>query len=143
MTVRSEPVLEEYSRPYWDAAAQGTLSIQRCISCDATVFPPYPECLECGSQDLKWIETSGRGVVHSASVVKSEILPGLEDRLPLVCALVSLDDAPDALIPTNIIDAIDVPVLHGTLVELAFEMAGTVALPVFRPRSDEDGGAAA
>lgn len=134
MTVRSVPVMQDYSRAYWDAARQGRLAIQRCLHCRRHYFPPYPECLECGSGQVEWTEVSGRGRVHTVAIVRDPVLPGLDDRLPLVCALVELDEAPEALIPSNILIEPGAAVLPGDALTVDFEQIGDdVALPVFRP----------
>jgi uncharacterized protein len=137
MTKRSWPVIDEYSAPYWDGAAKGQLTVQKCDDCAAIVFPPYPECLECGCSDTTWLPMRGIGTVHSLGVVEDSILPGLEDLLPLRCALVELDEGPSAILPTNIFAETGEHVAVGTRVRVDFELTGDVHLPVFRPYTDQ------
>jgi uncharacterized OB-fold protein len=136
MTVRSTPVRAAYADPYWDATEAGGIAIQVCRSCTEAVFPPFPECLACGSDDLKWTPTSGTGVVQAFSIVRDPILPGLEDQLPLHCALVRIDGYDTAVIPTNLVAEPGVVVEVGQRVEAVFEPCGVVQLPLFRPLAD-------
>ena len=38
--------------PYWDAADQHELTLQKCNSCQSYTHPPGPSCSNCGSKTL-------------------------------------------------------------------------------------------
>ncbi len=128
MTTRSVPVVSELTAPYWEGAQNGHLTIQKCDDCSAMVFPPYPECLACSSGNLTWTKMKGTGVIHSVSRVASDILPGLEDLIPLYVALVELDESKSAIIPTNVVGT---EIVAGMPVRVKFESLGNVELPIF------------
>ena len=52
---------------YLDA---GDWRIQRCRSCGTYVFQPRVMCPSCGHDGFDWVTPSGRGVVHSTTVVR-------------------------------------------------------------------------
>jgi uncharacterized protein len=133
MTTRSWPVVDEISAPYWDGAASGKLIMQRCDDCELFVFPPYPECLECGCRETSWVSMGGTGTVHSLAHVVDSILPGLEELLPLRCALVELDEGRGAILPTNVFADAGEAVAVGTRVRVDFESVHESRLPIFRP----------
>jgi len=47
----------------------GRLGFQRCAGCGATVFYPRVLCPVCGSAELAWETSSGRGVVYATTAV--------------------------------------------------------------------------
>ncbi|MER7084072.1 hypothetical protein SAMN02982929_02473 [Saccharopolyspora kobensis] len=54
-----------------DGLAAGELRFQRCRKCSAAVFQPRVLCPVCGSDDLAWQRSSGRGVVYSTTAVRT------------------------------------------------------------------------
>ena len=59
------PAITPEAQPFWDAAAQQKLKIQRCTDCNAWVWTPRPSCVECGSEKVEWTDMSGKGEVYS------------------------------------------------------------------------------
>lgn len=52
--------------------ARGEFYIQRCDACTQHVFYPRICCPHCGLPQLSWIKPSGRGIVYSTSVPRSQ-----------------------------------------------------------------------
>ena len=50
--------------------ARGDWRIQRCGGCGRHVFIPRAFCPHCEGDDLEWVTPSGRGTVHSTTVVR-------------------------------------------------------------------------
>ena len=128
MAHRSTPVVTELTAPFWRATEQGRIELQYCALCNRFIFPPFPECLGCDSSRPEWREVAASGSINTISVVESDILPGLEELIPLQVALVALDGVPGVLIPSNVLGA---GARSGDRVRATFEYAGTVALPLF------------
>lgn len=86
---RPVPVPTNITKPFWDAAKQGKLVLQRCRRCGTWQYWPRPVCMRCISRDLEWKEAAGRGVVYSFTITR---LPpeGFEGREPYVLASVDL-----------------------------------------------------
>jgi len=83
------------TQPFWDAALEERLVIQRCGSCGTHQFYPRPFCLACSSEDVGWVQASGGGTIYSLTTVQRQILPTLPP--PYVVALVELDKGPRIL----------------------------------------------
>src|SRR6202042_2156317 len=83
---RPRPVADETSRPYWDAAAEGRLVLQRCASWRRYPHPPGPRCRRCYGTKLEFEQVSGRGRVYSFTVSHVAFVPGFSSALPLIIA---------------------------------------------------------
>ena len=86
------PQPDALSGPYWEAAAEGRLLIQRCPACTRHQWYPRPLCLACGAREPDWVEASGRGTVHTFSVVRRTPNREFADELPYVFAIVELEE---------------------------------------------------
>jgi uncharacterized OB-fold protein len=86
--------------PFWTAARQHKLLIQRCNACGSHQFYPRPMCLKCSSLDLAWVPSCGTGTVYSMTTVRVPVTADLSP--PYVVALVDLDEGPRLL--TNLVN---------------------------------------
>ncbi len=128
------PLADATTLPWWEAAAEHRLVVQRCTSCRRTRHPPAPVCPECRSDESDWQELSGRGEVYSYTVVHRPIAAGQE--LPFVVAVIALEDSGGMRMISNVVDASPDQVEIGMPVELVWEdMSADLAIPRFRPRS--------
>jgi uncharacterized OB-fold protein len=78
--------------PYWRAARERKLIVQRCPACGAHQFYPRPFCLVCNRLDPDWVEVGGGGTVYSKTTVRIPVIEGLEP--PYVVGIVTLDEGP-------------------------------------------------
>jgi uncharacterized OB-fold protein len=125
---RPVPQPDAVTQPFWDGIAAGKLRLQRCRGCGRHVFYPRPFCPHCTSADLEWVDASGRGTVHSYTIVH-RAPPGFES--PYAVALVDLAEGVRML--TGLLDVPPEGVTVGLEVELA--VAGDPPLPYFRPHA--------
>jgi uncharacterized OB-fold protein len=88
------PTIEDDSREYWDAAADGRLLIARCGSCGRVHHYPRVICPYCWSEDVTAEEASGRATLYTYSTVYMNDLPPFRDRLPYIAAVVDLAEGP-------------------------------------------------
>jgi uncharacterized OB-fold protein len=86
------PGVTEESAPFWDAAKEGRLIVERCTNCGAESFPPRGICRTCRCRELEWVEIAGPGRVYSYTVNHQRWLPDLE--VPYTVALVEFPDHP-------------------------------------------------
>jgi uncharacterized OB-fold protein len=127
------PMADAITLPFWQAAAEHRLVVQRCTSCGHTRLPPAPVCPECRSWDSDWKEVPGRAEVYTYTVVHRPIAAG--QRLPYVVAVVSLEDSGGVRMISNLVDVDPQQVEIGLPVELVWEdMSADLAIPRFRPR---------
>ena len=96
------PSPDALAEEYWAAAAKGTLLIQRCGSCSHVQFYPRGHCVNCLQPDPEWLPASGRGTLHSFSVVRRTPNSDWADDVPYVYALVDLEER--VRVTTNIIE---------------------------------------
>ena len=119
--------------PFWQAAAEHRLVVQRCSGCGRCRLPPAPVCPECRATGSDWKQVSGRGEVYTYTVVHRPIAAG--QQLPFVIAVISLEGAGGVRIISNVISAKWEEVRVGMPVELVWEdMSAELAIPRFRPR---------
>jgi uncharacterized OB-fold protein len=126
------PIVNADSAPYWEGARNDTLLLQRCGDCGTLRFFPRLLCTECGSDHTDWTEVSGRGTVHSFTIVHRAAFPEFQAQTPYVVALIDLEEGPRMM--TNIVgdDALSVEV--GDAVTVVFEDRGSegAKVPQFR-----------
>jgi uncharacterized OB-fold protein len=95
------PVPDELTQPFWDAVGRRTLAIQRCTACRTYIHPPAALCEACRTSALEFVEVSGRGRVHSYTLVRDQRLPVFDGRTPYVVGKVALEEQADILLTTN------------------------------------------
>lgn len=78
-------------RAFFEAAARGELLYQRCPACDHVQFYPRQLCTACGG-DSAWATASGRGVVHTFTIVRQNGQQPFRDEVPYAVAMVQLDE---------------------------------------------------
>jgi uncharacterized OB-fold protein len=127
------PVPTPESQPFWAAARRHELTLQRCRACARFFFYPRAACPHCLSGDLEWRRVSGRGTLHTFTVVYRG-LRNFPLGEPYVLAIVELDEGPRMM--TNLVDVEADPakLRIGIPVEVVFaDVTSEVSLPRFRP----------
>jgi uncharacterized OB-fold protein len=127
------PVPLPETRPYWAAARRHELTLPYCTACAAFHYYPRAVCPSCLSGGLEWRRVSGRGRLHTFTIVHR----GPKDfplGTPYVLAVVELDEGPRLM--TNLV-GVPVDPVHvriGMPVEVVFmDVSDDAALPHFRP----------
>jgi hypothetical protein len=129
------PVPTPETRPFWDGVRRHELLLQRCRPCGEHFFYPRAVCPKCLSADLEWRAVSGRGTLHTFTVVHRGAR-GFPIGPPYVIAIVALDEGPRLM--TNLVGIEPDParIAIGMPVEVVFEdVTPEVTLPHFRPKS--------
>ena len=117
--------------PYFAAAAEGRLVVQRCDACGHAQLYPRLDCVRCRST-VHWEDASGFARVYSFTVIRQHFARTFRHLLPLVVALVDLDEGPRLM--TNLIEVDPDDVRVGMRVEVRFErVADDAALALFAP----------
>ena len=121
---------------YWQKCKEGELWLRHCNTCGSSYFYPRDICPECFSRDTGWVQSSGKGTVHTFAIVHRGPTPPFRDRSPYVPAIVEL--AEGARMPTNLVEVEADPsvIKVGMAVEVVFEeISDAISLPKFRPAS--------
>jgi uncharacterized protein len=127
------PVQDVESASFWRGCRDGKLLLKLCDGCGRSHFYPRDRCPFCWSEATRWIEASGRGRLHSYSIIHQNPVPPFKDRCPYAVVLVDLDEGPRILSNWDkdiSLDrlACDLPVM------IAFRSFDDgLVLPVFRP----------
>jgi uncharacterized OB-fold protein len=127
------PAADEISQPFWDAAKEHRLVVQRCRACAYYNHPPRSFCDACLSQQLGFEAVSGRGVVYTFTVMHQRDVAGFEEESPFINIVVELAEQPRLLMVSNMAIAERDKVRIGAPVEVRFEDRGSgVVIPQFR-----------
>ena len=128
------PVIDDLTRPFWTAAKEGRLVMQKCTKCATVNFHPKPWCIECGCRDLKWTDIKPEGTVYSFTVSYTIAMnyQGWEDELPVLFCLIDLDDGARMYAQVTHSNPEDIHI--GMRVKAYFEAISEEAgIPKFRP----------
>jgi uncharacterized protein len=139
------PTIDDDTRPYWDAARDGRLLLRRCNACGAHHHYPRTFCPECWSDEVAWVEASGRATLYTHSTVFLNDLPPFHEQVPYVAAVVELAEGPRMM--TKVVDCEPDQLEVGMALEVTFVAIGRedtgsgddgadeVVLACFRPAS--------
>jgi uncharacterized OB-fold protein len=129
-TVGIPPAITEETEPFWTAASEGRLVVERCSSCGAESFPPYGMCRACRSRYVAFVEITSRGVVYSLTVNHQRWLADLE--VPYALVLVEFPDHPGVRVMGRLRGCAVAAARIGMAVEVGFEPGpGGIAIPSF------------
>ncbi|MGA2412141.1 MAG: OB-fold domain-containing protein [Candidatus Binataceae bacterium] len=127
------PAADDLSAPFWNAARERRLVIQRCSDCNYYNHPPRPFCDACLSQRLEFQPVSGRGTVYSFTVMHQRDVAGFESEAPFINLVAELEEQPMLLMVANLPIAERDRVRVGAPVETHFEdRGGDIIIPQFR-----------
>lgn len=123
-----------FTAPFWDAAREHRLVIPRCTSCGTYRFPPSAFCYVCRTQDVEWVEQSGRGTLYSYTVAWHPLLPEVSDSVPYVPAVVELPGTGGVRLIANLVDVRPSEIRIGMDLALVWrDVHDDVTIPTFRP----------
>ena len=77
---------------FYRLAASGRLHLQQCKSCQLYYHPPRYLCRECGSGDLEFVPSEGRGRVFSWTVTHRPVDPDWADEIPYATVVVAMEE---------------------------------------------------
>ena len=84
--------IDQWTQPFWDAAAQEELVLPRCSSCREWRWPPSPFCPRCRSQEQEWLP-AGPARLYSYTIVRQ---PGATPEDPFRVVVPGLVEFPEA-----------------------------------------------
>ena len=128
------PVVTDLTRPFWAAARQHRLVLQKCARCGSFSFHPRPWCVECGCRDLPWTDARPTGTVYAHTICHAVAMnfPGWAGELPLLMCLVDLDDG--VRLYAQVTDCAPERMRIGLRVQVHFrDLNDQIAIPAFRP----------
>jgi uncharacterized OB-fold protein len=131
-TSKPIPPVEPWTAPFWEGTRAGKLLIQHCQACARNIFYPRLYCPFCLSDQLDWIEGSGRGIIYTFSVVENNAPSAFAPDMPYVIAIVRLEEGVQMM--TNIVGCDPAQVRCDLPVRVVFErLDERISLPKFTP----------
>jgi len=134
MTFQEKPLPETntWSEPYWEAAREEKLLLQKCSDCGKHIFYPRLLCPACFSDNIDWVEASGKGNIYTYTVVTNNAPSIFLEDMPYVIAIVRLEEGVQML--TNIVDCDHEKLSCDMPVEVTYrKLNEDFTLPVFKP----------
>jgi uncharacterized OB-fold protein len=129
------PVTDAVTKNYWQGCSKQELLLQKCSNCGHLQFYPRICCIKCMSQNLEWVRSSGRGTVHTFTMVHQNVTPGFAKEVPYVYAIVELTEG--VRLTTNIVECVPNEVYIGMPVSVVFEpISPEINLPKFKPNGN-------
>jgi uncharacterized OB-fold protein/acyl dehydratase len=127
---RIRPPMGHDNAWWWELVNQDVIPIQKCNGCGKLHHPPRPMCDRCRSMDMGHVAASGRGTVHTYTIIHHPQFPGYE--FPVVAALIDLEEGTRMV--SDVVGCPPADVHIGMKVQ-GFVQKGEdgMKLPVFRP----------
>lgn len=128
---RPIPTITHVSKPFWDAAQEDRLVVQKCRACGAVMFLPRSWCIECGARALAWQEVKPTGTIYSITVSRVVMMnyPGWSSALPVGLGIIELDAGPRMY---GVVTSGQIPQWKiGDRVRAVFRKCGDVKIPEF------------
>ena len=124
--VLAEPGLE---LPFWNAARENRLIVQRCGACATWQWGPEWICHQCLSHDMQWTEIEPDGRIYSYERVWHPAHPVLKGHTPFLAVLVEFPQAGNVRMVGNLLGDPLQTVQIGTKVTAVFEHHDDAAEP--------------
>ena len=93
------PVPQPESDFYWEKTKEHELWLRSCNDCSQAYFYPRDICPNCFSRNTTWVQSSGKGTLHTFAIVHRAPTPAFRDDAPFVVAMVDLEEG--ARMPTS------------------------------------------
>ena len=118
---RPVPAPDGLDAPYWHAAAEGRLVMQRCNDCGTWQWGPEWTCHKCHSFDLAFYEVPREARIYSYERVWHPVHPALNEQGPYIVVLVEFPEHDGARMVGNLLGDPRQAVEIGAPVRAVFE----------------------
>ena len=115
------PAADGLDAPFWEAAAEGRLVMQRCQSCGGWQWGPEWICHHCFSTDVAFEEVPLEGRIYSFERVWHPVHPALKDQGAYLVVLVEFPEQGNVRIVGNLLGDPEQEVEIGASVRAVFE----------------------
>ena len=118
------------TKGFWEGCKEKRLRFQKCKGCGHVRWPASYLCPECHSFEFTWIDSSGKGRIHTFVVYHMAFHPGWKEKLPYITAVVELEEGPKFL--SNIVESDPEVISCDVPVEVVWVKAGEFFVPRFK-----------
>lgn len=85
------PTRSPETAPFWDAANQGVLLLQKCNDCQKFQYHYRAHCSHCFSVDIADYPSAGEGTVWTFSTVYKNSTPHFTDQTPYAVGVAQME----------------------------------------------------
>ena len=125
------------TRFFWEKLRSHELWLPWCRACEKFYWYPRDFCPECGSRDVEWRRSTGRGKIYTFAIHYRAWHPGWADEVPYATVLVDMDEGVRLFSNLIGIDADPKTLRCDVPVEVVFEdVTPEMTLFKFRPASE-------
>jgi len=114
-------------QPYWAAAREERLAVQRCDDCGRRQFPPESFCRHCRSTTSSWVDVEPAGTLFSWARVWHPLTPSQAGDVPFVICVVDVLPG-EVRVLGNLVDPPEGDLPIGAPVRAVFEHHDEVTL---------------
>lgn len=126
------PLLTKLSKVFYDGCKENKLLYQKCKDCGEVVFFPKELCSNCMSHNLEWVESRGKGKLHTFTVTYAGAPPAFTADGPYVLAIIEMDEG--FRLMSNVVECDFAKLSCDMPVEVVFDpVTPEITLPKFRP----------
>ena len=86
------PVSTIISKEFWESIKQHKFIIQKCKKCSKYIFYPREFCPYCLSSNLKWVQATEYGTIHTYSIIYRPPFSAFKENIPYNIAIIELDE---------------------------------------------------
>jgi len=122
------------AKPYWEGLKAQKLMLPKCNACGHVFWYPRVACPKCQTRDIGWVQSKGRGTLHSFEIGHQSFNKAFKVPVPYVLAMVELAEGPRML--SNLVNVEPDPkkIRCDMPVEVVFtKLTDEVTLPLFQP----------
>jgi uncharacterized OB-fold protein len=121
----------DLDRPYWEVPGSANSCSNAAAPCGLLSAQPRIVCPRCQSEEFDWTQVSGKGKIHSYSIVWQTTAAGFQDEIPYVVCHPRIDEEPTRYVTVNLlVDESDYGKLDIDLpVVIGFEDRGEAVIP--------------
>lgn len=112
------PNVTTLNKPFWDAAKEHKLVLQRCEKCGWHQYPAVQFCPQCNGS-LQWVPVSGRGTLHTFTLIHMVYNQAFKEDVPYNVSVIELEEGP--FIVSNMVNCPNNEIKIGTPVRVVFE----------------------
>ena len=125
------PVPSPDNQEFFDKCREHQLVLRRCRACHLFSHPPRPNCPDCGSDNLEWVKSEGKGTVYTFTITRQPVSRAFQGRIPWAVVEVELEEGVHMI--SNLVDFDPEAIEIGIAVEVVFEeVDDEITLPKFK-----------
>jgi uncharacterized protein len=127
------PDIFPFTEPFWEGTGKGELRIQVCTLCSHRQWYPKASCENCGHREFSWLKCSGKGKVHSFTIIREVVMnsPAFEAEIPYALSILELEEG--VRFVGQVVGGPSEHIHIGMDVEAFFEKINGVSVVKFRP----------